>query len=377
MTKNIFANKLLYMITIISWFYFDFFSSFNDDIKYVIMLFHFGIMFFVFPKSSKSQNNLKRLKNIIIIYIFMLVYSFFCQMINLSFNVLSLKYIFYYIFPAFISYELFTKDNKNSSFYFNFLFFAACITFLIKAKDFLNISSILSISFVNSYSPFEEIGLADIFLLLFVFFLKNNNKIFSAISAFFCFLCFKRFHLIFLVIFFIFHFFEKNKKLNFYKSKKVNKFVRAIFLVSPFIIMILYSPKMEGYFSSLLNMNFNDFVKGRYNLANYVLDAWRNNNLINTGLGTTELYLRSITNGFIGNMHNDSLRLFVETSYIGVWLMVNKHFKNTKNLPYSFMILIFIFTTMCVSHIMNSFMTWLIFYYIMFMEGEDVDCDER
>lgn len=371
--KSEIIERFFFIITIAFWFYSDYYASFNDDLKYIVALIYGFFLLFFIKKESNNSYNKERIKRLLFVYLFMILISYSFQLINFSFNLLPLKHLFYYIVPLLLAYIIYCRDNKNSDFYFNTIFYVTTIVFFIESREILNFNSISQISFLDSYSPFESIGLADFYLLLFCYYLKKNYKIKYIICALLCFLCFKRFHIVFMIIVYLYYILriKVNNKKTILFNKKFNTFLKIIFMLSPFIMILLYSPDFSNFFYQKFGIVLNEFSMGRYNLTNRVLSGIRNNEFINLGLGSTGEYVKSFTNGVMGNMHNDTLRIMIETTFIGTVLFYNNHFKNVFKLPFSTIILIFICITICISHIMTNFMTWFMFYFIMFMEGDE------
>lgn len=374
--KNELFERIFFVFIIVFWFYCDNFASFNDDLKYVAALIYGGILILLIKDKSCSKKNILRIKRLIITYLFMVLISYLFQLNYFVFNFLPLKHLFYYTIPLLLAYIIYSRDKKNSDFYFNTIFYITTILFLIKAKDFLSISSISSISFVNSYSPFEEIGLSDFYLILFCYYLKKNYKIKYIISFILCFLCFKRFHIVFMIIIYILSLFKIRNINSIFHKKKVYKFLSILFMISPFLMMYIYSNEFSCFFYNTFGIKLNDFSMGRFNLTNNVLLGLKNHAFINLGLGSTGNFVKVLTKGYLDNMHNDTLRLMIETSYFGVVLFFSNHFKNVYKLPFSTMILIFLSITICISHIMTNFMTWFMFYFFMFMEADEYDKTE-
>ena len=366
--KSLFIIRILYVISIIMWFYLDNFATINDDIKYVIILFNIVAIMLLNKNSNNTIENKNICKTIVINGIILVFISLIFQLINFQFQVEVLKQAFYLILPVIYAYILFSCGKENADFYFNTLFICSLVTFLILSKDNLNLASIFSISFADSYSPFEKIGMADIFLLLFCWYIYRNKKIFAIISALVCVLVFKRFHLIFMVIYFIL-----SKIRNTNKNQMINKIFRRLCYFLPFIAIFVYSDYVSNLFYFLFNIDLNSFTMGRFNMINYILDSIQNGTYINLGLGTTGKIISDFTDGYLSNMHCDVLRITIETTYLGYFLLVKSHFKIIEKKYFSTLIMLFMFITMFLSYILTMFISWLIFYMFIFSEEDRKD----
>ena len=245
------------------------------------------------------------------------------------------------------------------------------VTFLYNARDFLSIKTISSISFQDSYSPFESIGMADIFLLLYCWYVHKNNKIKAVLSAFICFLTFKRFHVVFMAIFLLIEItFRKGKII---KSKSLFKILKCLAIISPIIMLSLYSEWFNDFFNRHFGQLYNLFTMGRYRLVQLTINSYKSGAYINLGLGSTGEFLRNYSQGEIANLHCDVLRIAIETTYFGYLIYTSTLFGLVKNKYFSLIILSFMFITMSISHIFTSFIAWVIVFIFIFSEENRYD----
>ena len=107
----------------------------------------------------------------------------------------------------------------------------------------------------------------------------------------------------------------------------------------------------------------------RFTLVNYVLDL----DLKNYGLATTyyitppsEIYNMS-GNVTQFNMHCDLLRIYIETSIVGLAIFVNNYFNITKSNIFKYILMLAYFFIMFSSHAITSFYTWILIYMFMAM----------
>ena len=377
--KYNFIVRMLYFVSILSWFFFDYLSpeKYNDNIKYIIMLLNMALIIFILSKNNvlKIYKNVDRDKNVKLVFktgIILLLISYIFQLVNFKFSMMPLKQ-FFYIFVPILFVDFFFKCNtseKDCDFFFNLMFIIAVVTFLIKASDILNINNIKQISFTDSYSPFESIGMADIFLLLYCWFISRKHFFSALISAGICFLTFKRFHVVFMLVFLIICMLRnKGKKID---VNKTNKLLKRLFYFAPILMLFLYSEKFMLFFNSRSLESYNQVTMGRYRIVNIVLDSYKNGDFINLGLGSTGEFLRTITGGYIANMHCDVLRLVIETTYIGYLILVNNYFKLVRDKNISLYILCFMFIVMTISHNMTSFIGWVITYMFIYSEERNI-----
>ena len=146
----------------------DLINNQNDDFKYIFLF--INILYLICNyKRNKKLNQGKLLLNLLFFIVPLFIYSLFLQVLAHSFSFQTIKDFLYILSPILYVYLIVESEEEgNFDFYFNVEFFAATLTFLLRALPILTPSNILSISFLNSYSPFEGIGNADAFLLIFL-----------------------------------------------------------------------------------------------------------------------------------------------------------------------------------------------------------------
>ena len=352
-------SKLLYLAFIISWGIGDLINNVNDDFKYIFFFMHILFLTILFFKKSYiSKSNLFEVK-----YLLMFILPFF--FLSISYQIINNHVMkqtimeFLYIFCPIVYVYLISINEKTKSFefYFKSEFYVALIIFVLRAMPLLTINNILSISFVNSYSPFEGIGNADIFLILFIYFYSKNKKFEYIISFVLCFLSFKRLHVLFSFLYPIVCYYAKKKKIS-----TVNNFVYLgailFFLISPLIINLLVNNSFTSWFYNKTGIDFNSFTMGRLYTINYVIDS----NYTNYGLGTINHYLgkmRLIDTYLADDLHCDLMRIYFEGTFIGLFVLVKNYFKITKKNVFNFFIMVFIFVTLFASHILTTFIFWI------------------
>lgn len=361
-------SNLLYVLFIISWAIGDVMNNVNDDFKYLFFFLHLIYMLLSLLFSLKRERRQLELREEFIellkCYISFGFISILYQMINGQFLITTYKELFYMFFPIFYVFLLFnTNRKKNYDFYFQSATIIFCVAFVIRILPILSIDNILKISFLNSYSPFEGVGNADVFLILFIYYLFNNKKVVSTVLFFFCFLSFKRIHILFLIILIV----ARKTLIQNKKTVKVRKIflygAKIFFLVSPITIMLLTNNTFTNWFYNNTGLDFNSFTMGRLYTINYICDS----NFINLGLGTiTNVLLeqRHYDPYLADDLHCDMMRIFLETTFIGLFFLVNKYFNITKNDMKKFVIMIFSFLVMFSSHILTTFIYWIYVYMI-------------
>lgn len=366
-------NHLLFILFIISWNIGDLINNQNDDFKYIFLF--INILYLICNyKRNKKLNQGKLLLNLLFFIVPLFIYSLFLQVLAHSFSFQTIKDFLYILIPILYVYLIVESEEEgNFDFYFNVEFFAATLTFLLRALPILTPSNILSISFLNSYSPFEGIGNADGFFVLFFYYAINKKKSMKWISFILLFLSFKRLHVVFAVMLIILQpFFEKNR------DKKVNSLIFyltiAFFLVSPSVLSLICNNNFENWFYNEFGMKLDAFTMGRVTTLNYVIDS----NRTNLGLGSISDFLakaRMINPYLADDLHNDIMRIYLEGTVVSLWLMVVNYFSLTKRNLYNYLMVLFAFLVMFSSHILTTCIFWI--FAFLFIMSNNLNMDSK
>ena len=208
------------------------------------------------------------------------------------------------------------------------------------------ISNFLSISFINSYSPFESAPFAEIASSLSAFFIYYRNKSpkGAIISFIFCFLVFKRMLLLQAIILIIV------SMLNL-KDKDVNKilifFSKIIFFISTLIFYFILQEKNSIMFEKYFGVNIGEFTMGRVYRIWYPLKGF-----ISYGFGSTTEVL-----GY--NLELDLVKILMELGIIALVIFIYSYFDLCRNNLYSFLIIGCIFANLLFASCLTSTVGWL------------------
>ena len=102
----------------------------------------------------------------------------------------------------------------------------------------------------------------------------------------------------------------------------------------------------------------------RFEIINTVIDA----KLTNYGLGTVTDFLEARNYSGQTNMHNDILRIYMETTIIGSFAFTRNYFKVSSRNWYSYFMMLFIFVELFVAHFIGpgSVSFWIVAYLAIF-----------
>ena len=225
-----------------------------------------------------------------------------------------------------------TIDKKDFPIFFNVFLLRFILQFVFINLTTISINSILSISWITSSSLMES-SLAHDFMIMEMYYLMNKEKNKALICLIFCMLSMKRLSFILApLLFIISKYIDKNEV-----KGKVYNFVKIITILSPIIVLLLYSNKAQYIFLNNFGIDLNSLMTGRIKIYNIL----SNNIPYYNGLGSINNFLSSFVKSNYGTtwngiLHNDFLRLYLETTIIGVFFVANNLIEISKKNKWHF-----------------------------------------
>lgn len=322
-------------------------------------------------QNRKNRNIICRCEGRLILCTCAILYgiSLFFQVSNGSFKLFTVGEIYYLILPlifSLVAVNLLSNDDIEkimTAVLFTALFafiYSRIVRGVFTTANLISMFNIKSL-FVESVSLIIEDDLSNYFLLLFIYFGFRKKGFKAFLSAFGCFLGYKRFAVLWLVILILFlRFFPKHKKI----PKVVYFGTIGIFLVAPFAMYYMCTDEFSKWFFKTFNYDWNIFTMTRFEIINTVIDA----NLTNYGLGTVTDFLEIRNYDGQTNMHNDILRIYMETTIIGSFVFTRNYFKMCSGNWYSYFIMFFIFVELFVAHFIGpgTVSFWIVAYLAIF-----------
>lgn len=268
---------------------------------------------------------------------------------------LLVPFIYVFIIINFLS-------NAEIEFFMRFCLLVATLCFLI-TTDYSNLtmSNILSISFSNSYSPFENFEVSLLSWATSIYFIYNyrKNKIWCLLSVVLVFLTFKRVFIISTIILIICVFFK-------FTTKKINGLI--LVLSSLFWIMAsefyLYLLKPANYFWTMNTLHF-DVVNFSMSRAYRVWYLFQNG-FESYGLGSTTQYLTKAFNlGLTGKslgvtLELDLIKILMELGILGVTIFVISYFEITRKNLYSYFVISLLFLQLLMANGLTRYLEFSI-----------------
>lgn len=343
----------------------------NSGIKHVLVVFTCACGLVSLPKQKYTKFNWE-LKYILFASVFLYVVSIFFQLYYQSFKAYSLKEFYFLITPIIFIYCLFNLfSRKELERWMDAMFYFASIVFvgryvILQHSDF-TVSSFIQMFdwrnlFVESISPLGSESETGILMMIFdVYYIFKNDKRKIVIASILTFFGYKRFVCLFMLLFLI-----ASPYIN--RRKKPKYFIVVttiiVFLFLPSTVYIMCTDEFADWFESRYGVNFNEFTMTRFYIINMVIDA----NLTNYGLGTVTHYLEVLGNQGQTNMHNDILRIYMETTIIGSIVFTYCFFKITTKNIYSYILMLFMFVELYVAHFLGpaTILFWIFVYFDIF-----------
>ena len=341
------------------------------DIRYILIpILALPIIWHLYTtkKSFLKTNFARPFFHMIWLCVFLSAISIVLMMVKNVWNLAFVKEILFMILPMLMAWTLLAFSNKHDcNFIIDCFFYFTTATFFIRYGLTLSLSGIGSVSFRDSFSPYES-ELVDIFLPLSFYYMFGNKRLFKAIiSILLCWLSMKRIHelflLLYIVLFIITFLFPSFRKHLYYG--RLPKFLEIIFIVFVcafpiLLVAALSTDALNTFMLQHFGISFNAFMLGRESMYRAILS---NADGI-AGLGSTRAISVILFGG--NDMHSDILRLYLETTLVGLVAYVLMFFSLMKRKWILVLYLGFVLAVMLVSPIITSTIGFTCIYVILF-----------
>lgn len=291
------------------------------------------------------------------------------QMIN-GFNSYAINEAVYYYTPLiFIIVYSQISDEQDVETILNYLFVLYVIVFLRNFAGQLTLANLKSISFANSYSPFES-ELAFVFLIFECFYLYMGKRKNAIISLILCILSFKRISMLAAIGFFIFSKWIVVKKA---VNKKIVIVTTVVFVLLPILTCLMLNDTLEAWFYQIFHVTLNEITLTRSSRIVAVINSGQ----IKYGLGSVTTYLTKYLNALHGsnfsnrNLHNDLVKIYLECGILGSIVFTYIYMKAASVSRMLFVMMCYIFFECYFNHLFGAGSTdiWILIYLIMSIAG--------
>ncbi|RGX08017.1 O-antigen ligase family protein [Paraclostridium sordellii] len=337
-------------------------NKFNNT-KYIFMVCAI-ILLWIDKKFNEKKNGkkeqifLKEYINIIIIILLFLFISMICILISGYYTTETVKEIFYLsIAPTYAFLLLNTISKKEMDLYFSTLLLCFGGAYSIEIFNELVSGKFELISFYDSYSPFESSFMAGPAMSLFIYFLYKKNRIKEIISFIFVFMTFKRLSLVFAILLIILsNIWDLSKKVN---IKTIN-FLKIFFILMPIFIYFFLREPYISEINRQFNIDIDKILMGRSSILNSVIATGFNS----YGYGSTTIVVKKLY-PWAGNLHLDLVKIFMETSIVGLIVFVNNLWNIAGRNRFAIVVLLFEFLNLLTSHSLSGPFSWIMTYLII------------
>lgn len=254
-------------------------------------------------------------------------------------------------------------DSKDFKYFFDILLLRFIINFVWQNYEYFNLEGLLSISWADSTSEMET-SLAHDFIIMEMYYLSQKAYKRGFVCVVLCMLSMKRLSFFLAPIMFILSLIIS------FDGKSVKKrylnIVKMVAILSPFIILALYSEQSQQMFKELFNFDLNLFMNGRI----YIHELLVNNIPYYNGYGSVNSFLEKFvyenySTVWNAILHNDLLRIYYETTIIGVIVLVYSLVELSKKNYWHFFMICYLLFVAITSHIFNYFSVWITFYMVV------------
>lgn len=291
------------------------------------------------------------------------------QMIN-GFNSYAINEAVYYYTPLiFIIVYSQISEEQDVETILNYLFVLYIIVFLKNFAGQLTLANLKSISFANSYSPFES-ELAFVFLIFECFYLYMGKRKNAIISLILCILSFKRISMLAAIVFFIISKWIVVKKA---VNKKIVIVTTVVFVFLPVLTCLMLNDTLEAWFYQTFHVTLNEITLTRSSRIEAVINSGQ----IKYGLGSVTTYLTKYLNALHGsnfsnrNLHNDLVKIYLECGILGSIVFTYIYMKAASVSRMLFVMMCYIFFECYFNHLFGAGSTdiWILIYLIMSIAG--------
>lgn len=306
---------------------------------------------------------------IIYVGVFFLI-SAFIQVIHSDFQSYLVSGIIRITLPiinAFLFVNAVEERDRDS--FFNILLLRFILHFILMNYKYINMESIMSISWEDSFSPMET-SMAHDFIIMEMYYLYRGQNKKSLLCMAFCMLSMKRLSFIIApVLILISRFVPKNVPV----KKGFIYALKLAAILSPLILLSLYSDDFQFWFLRHFNTSLDQVLSGRIRIYSVLA----NNIPYYNGYGSINSFLDEFVFAKYGTkwnsiLHNDFLRLYLETTIIGVIVFANNLVELGKKEYWHFLMVVYLVLVAVSSHILNYFSVWITFYMIIMSNSNAV-----
>ncbi len=277
-----------------------------------------------------------------------------------------LNEVLYLLVPIVFSYALINVKGGQVKSCLEQFFWIILIGFILINRRNFSIASILSINFMESYSPFES-GISYVSLLMALYYKWENNKPKLVVCVIMGVLSFKRLALVCMILVLIL---PIRKVKGSHNLKLAQNITIAIFCLIPLFLQAVFSEGLEQHISNFIGMDINAFMKGRFTALQIAFENYPPAG----GLGSLRKFL---TNSYSWityteknrsmDLHCDIVRFYLECTILGLFSLLHTYIKNAKTWK-TFLAVTLVLTLSLTTHLFGygAVLYWIYYYTLFF-----------
>lgn len=349
---------------------------------YIAQIYYLGTLlafcgmngFVLLRRNGRIMNGSREFKLGLVFTFCFFVISAFVQCIHLDFRlylITGLVRIALPIVNAFLFVN--TIDERDWKYFFNVLLFRFVVHFVWQNYSYLNLSGLRSVSWGDSNSDMES-SMAHDFLIMEMYYLYRDEKKKALFCVALCMLSMKRLSFILAPVLYVV---SSRVPKNVEVKKIYCNLLKAVAIVSPFLIILLYSKISQRWFANTFHVDLNLVMTGRlriYEIMRESMPYYNGYGSINSFL--SQYVMRQYGTTWNAILHNDFLRLYFETTIVGVVVFTNNIVEIAKKEYWFFFMIGYLILVAITSHILNYFSVWITFYMIVMSHSKRYNIEE-
>ena len=328
-------------------------DSILTSVKYVL-LFMTVIYGFALLKNNRKWESTYIIKNVVIVVVTAVTISTFRMMYKGIFSTQVFTFSFRILFPAILAIVVVNVCSEEDIYNCLSVVLYCCFfiyVFLEIGLSEFSVESFQSISFNNSYSPFESHYTSGTAMALFAFFsFYRKNKFNTVISLVFCLLCFKRVMLLASIVLFVIPFFVEVKSRGPVWLPYCGASVFIVLTIAYFWCLI---PSNHHFLQNLLNIE--SVEKLTMTRSIFFEQIYGNPLFLNFGWGSCESYLGH-------SIEMELIQMYIELSVVGLCVFAFSYWDIAGNTIYGFIYMLYNFFNMLASHTLSNGFIWAIVF---------------
>ena len=326
-------------------------------VQYVIILFPIGLNFLIMVLNKMPVLFYNELISGVVLIAVLGALSLYYSLRSGKFAFESIMQLIQIILPFFYAYLMINLFNLEEI--KEFMIVALFLTWIgyisnVGISKFFDLSNYFSISYLTSYSAFENSTFAEVASGLAAYFMYNVKKmpILAALALLLNLFIFKRVFVLMAVVLFVLTLMNKQNDL---MNEKLINIAKIFWCVVVFLLYFIYQPSVAKLISNRFGFDLVGFTMARIYRLWYVIEQ----GFKSYGLGSTSLFIHSKGLSYIGaEFEMDFIRIMFELGPIAIIAIVFTYLKIIRRNKYSFFLICFCFLNLLMANGFVMYWGW-------------------